>query len=386
MTKTKFDELQQSLGYNHNEDGILLDPEMSKRFAVIGSLMLDWMHVFVVHGIFQLTVGLMLNHFSQRSIGITHKIIHRFVSSFTWPAKFGGKSADGRNVFEKRSSGATYLQCAASEALAVYPVLELFCKLFVVGTYTVVEDAICECYFLLCDVMRMLQNLPNHRVEPTLMGNKIRNFLKKFLAVWGPDEWIPKCHMALHLHRHYLKHLRMLLSCWVHERKHKYAKNVANHLCNTSEPSAFEVPILEDILFHQKDMLSKDSTYPTTSTRLISPRGASEREVMLLQSVFGICSEVFTSNEAATGVIHFHTGDVALAKIDGACGVVHVCAHYSVFGTCISLVCPWTRLTQFLFTAEDEPVFIPTAGLLELCVVSDSITGKTGRYVVPCKF
>lgn len=385
MTATKFEKLQQNLGYNLNEDGILHDMEMVKRFAVISVLMLDWMHVFVVHGVFQLTAGLMLTHFKKRGIGITHKDVHAFVSSFTWPSKFGGKASDGRNVFEKRASDATYLQCSASEALAVYPVFELFCKLFVFGQYTAAEDAICECYFLLCDVLRMLQNLPNKSIAPNIMGDKVRNFCKTFLHVWGVDEWIPKCHMSLHLYLHYLKHQLILLSCWVHERKHKYAKNVANHLCNTASPEAFEVPILEDILFHQRDMLGKASTYPTTSTRLVDPRVASAREAMLLQSVFGVCSAVATSNEAASGVMHFNSGDVALARIDGACVVVQICMHYSVLGTCVSLVCPWTRLSKFSFTAEDEPVFMPTADLLELCVFSD-YPGKAVKYVVPCKF
>ncbi len=385
-TKTNLNAEQQYLGFNIVPDGIVLDERMNKLFPAITSLMYDWMHIFLVHGIFQLIVGLMINHFRRRPIGITHTNIHAFVSTFVWPTKFGGKSADGKDVFEKRSRDATYLQCSASEGLAVFPVFELFCTMFILGKFTEHEDRICECYFALCTVLRTLMNLANKAVPWAKLMELVVKFLKLFLEVWGEDEWIPKCHFALHLPLHLARHL-ILLNCWVLERKHKFAKNTANGLCNTGSPEAFEVPILEDILYHQHDFLSRDDTYPGQGTRLIRGRAAKPKEVDIARTWFGAwIVSASISREAANGVIHFSVGDAALANVGDILTVVEVLAHYDFAGTCASLVCPWTRMSQHVFRTCESTVFIATSELLDLCVYRVHDADPMLRHVVPCKF
>ena len=386
MNKGTFNKEQQYLGFNYVPEGILLDRHMNKLFPIISLVMFDWMHIYFVHGIFQLVVGLMLNRFATLHMG--HSIVHEFVSRFVWPSKWGGKSNDGRSVFEKRSSGAIYLQCQASEGLSVYPIFELFCKLYITNKFTQTEDDICECYYLLCSVIRMLRNLPNHRVDPAKLLDKTVQFLKKFIEVWGADEWIPKCHFAIHVPLHYMKFQRFLLNCWVLERKHKYAKNVANKLCNTNAPEKFEVPILEDILFHQLDFLRKPCSFPTTRTRLVNAQTASRASVQLLQQLFGSTLSIATvlqSKEAANGVIHFHAGDIAFAKVDNEPCVVEIINHYWAVDLTLSLVVPWTRVSTYTFTPSDQPVFVSTTDLIDLCISAPSEVDNV-QYVVPCKY
>jgi hypothetical protein len=62
---------------------------------------------------------------------------------------------------------------------------------------------------------------------------RIERYLQAFKAAFGTDRMIQKFHFALHLPLMLLQ-FGILLSCFVHERKHKIVKQAAKHMKNTS--------------------------------------------------------------------------------------------------------------------------------------------------------
>jgi len=60
MTKTRFGQVEQSRGFNHSLYNILLCEQLVPFLHPISQTMVDWMHVFVVSGVFQCDVGCLL--------------------------------------------------------------------------------------------------------------------------------------------------------------------------------------------------------------------------------------------------------------------------------------------------------------------------------------
>ena len=61
--------------------------------------MYDWMHVYLVGGVFNHEVGLLLNAL-HTELYITNKQIHTFVAGFTWPKWLRGNV--GEKVFREK--------------------------------------------------------------------------------------------------------------------------------------------------------------------------------------------------------------------------------------------------------------------------------------------
>ena len=228
-----------AFGFNHRPDGLLSHPAFGAE--VITTVTFDWFHIYCVHGVANICTGQMLD--ALRSGGWTHQQVDDFVSSFHWPHRLSG--AAPKNLLQKRSVG-DRLTGSASECLNFVVALRVFLVLFVMPACPENMRAKCNAWLQLAKVLDMLAVVNSGKITPVTLQAQIKAHLDATLQVYGSEWWIPKCHMALHLPHHLRAH-GMLQSCFVHERKHKIVKNIANQMLDTSK--AFEKSILEDILF-----------------------------------------------------------------------------------------------------------------------------------------
>jgi len=57
MTRTRYESLEKSVGFNYNKDGILSDPDVLDYFNPIGTITVDWVHNMLQDGVFTTEVG-----------------------------------------------------------------------------------------------------------------------------------------------------------------------------------------------------------------------------------------------------------------------------------------------------------------------------------------
>ena len=79
MTKKDFAQLQQSVGMNWNLHGVLAHRSLGLR----SSLMFDFMHIYLVNGLFHQEVGRLLPKLYEA--GHSFESILSFMESFSWP-------------------------------------------------------------------------------------------------------------------------------------------------------------------------------------------------------------------------------------------------------------------------------------------------------------
>ena len=376
-----FIKLEQCLGMRYNSMGLMASQTLSAELNPISGTMFDWMHVYCVNGIVNLECGLLLHCLSQS--GVSHRHIHAYTQRLVWPFYAGGKGCTGKDVFKKRGSAAANesLKCSASEILAIYSPLRSFLMSHVQpGDDNVLAKAI-QSYFCLARVLDMLTALSKGGITATQLKDAIELHLVSFLQVYDPEWIIPKHHFALHLHRSYQNH-SVLVSCWVHERKHKEVKRYANNLSNTS--SHFESNILESVLQVQLNTLSDPWEFPSADVVLASPRPASEEVRGVVQAASGLQGDVEVSNEVVCQDGHrCSIKDVVVFMLEGATYIGEVWIHARIADRSLSCVSRWDPLGHNRFRATDNPIMISTSCVHRACIYERSNDVAT---VVPYSF
>ena len=113
-----FARLEQSVGMNFRPDGVLMCNELRGIARPVSITQFDWMHVFVVNGIWNLECGLLISELNKN--GVKPSELHAFMSTLIWPASVSSKSACGATAFQKRSTNDEPFKCSASEAVGLY--------------------------------------------------------------------------------------------------------------------------------------------------------------------------------------------------------------------------------------------------------------------------
>ncbi|CAE8739399.1 unnamed protein product, partial [Polarella glacialis] len=380
VSASAFKKLEQSLGFNYRPNGLLHSEKIASVLQPVTMTMYDWMHCYAVSGVYNMEVGLLLGFLA--TIGIGYKDVHLFFQGFTWPLHLGSRGASGKTVFEKRSALSDVLKCSASEALSMYGVLRLFLMMHVVPLVDVGSNVwrACQSYFCVCAVLDLLLNVRTGSVTPVSLHHAVVRHLNAFKAIYGEERMTPKCHYTLHLSDMLRRH-GVLVSCWVHERKHKELKRYANHLDNTSQ--SFETSVLESVLHVQLEALSEPNLLPSTSAHLVSPKLATAELSRTVQHHMANDADVFAAAVAMFRMQRCFRKDVAVVRMEDGTHVAEVWFHVSQNNVCVSCVSPWRGLGNNKFAVEDAPVLILTENIQNTCVYS--ITNSIAT-VAPCNF
>ena len=342
-SKKDFEVLEQSLGVNYSPNGLLFDPACHLKAAE--HTMFDWLHVYLVNGIFQTEVNLLLP--ILKHYGLTHERLSQFFSAFSAPKEHAGILKAAILTFEKCKN--KEWKPSASEVLCTYSLIRLAvldCHLEdehhkVAGTS----------FLLLCKILDLLSLIGKDlHVDHQKLAETILAHLQAFKNAYGEDSLVPKFHYSMHLPR--LLHIHgLLLSCWVHERKHKTLKRWADQLHNAG--SWFEASVLQEATHSSINSL-KD--FQPSACSLVRPKLSSvvklrSADLEFLRSMPNIlvatCANVFG--------LTCHSGDVVLLSSPQGADAV---AEIHVFtmmpdGQMLALCNYWETLGKNRFRAGD---------------------------------
>ncbi|CAE7280048.1 unnamed protein product [Symbiodinium sp. CCMP2592] len=360
VSQKDFQTMEKALGYNYMPGGLLMSnvghniPEM---------IMFDWFHIYLVHGVAGNEVGVLLGRL--RDSGFPEQQIHDFVQSFHWPVQFAG--ADAKSVLAKKREDKTApVKAEASELLNFLPVLQLFLILFVWRDADDSLKSCCHGFFTLCKILRMLRKATQGGLDPAALRGAIKEHCELYLANYGAEYWVPKNHMTMHLPEFLSRH-GLLLSCFVHERKHKLVKRFANNMKNTSR--SYEATVLRETLAAQ--FLAMQDELPQGDVRLIGKRRCTKAMASLIRDVFGNSDGVFQAQAALHGGgFRCSHGDVVRAKHaqEHVVGMIHF--HVEVDGLPLTCMSPWSHVADHMYRVKHESFFINTACIFSACIWS----------------
>ena len=269
-TKKAFSELEVRLGFNYVPGGVLLDRSMREKWKPISMTCFDPMHVYLVAGVFQREMTLLLPLLSAQRV--KEADLHSWCTSFTFPHIHRSSGATAKDVFRKKFEGD--FKATASEVLAVYPLLRA--RFQTINRETMGHDLKMgiDSFYRLCDVLDSLKHAATGSITPLLLREKIEAHLVAFKvpcckfkselykslfsssmcglffmcntwsytraelpsshldvvceASYGVDSYLPKHHYSVHLPLQ-LERFSQLPTCFVHERRHKLLKRCLYH-------------------------------------------------------------------------------------------------------------------------------------------------------------
>lgn len=246
VSKTAFKKMEQALGFNHNRHGLLQSNILTLK--PVSFLMYDWMHTYAVGGLWNVELGSLVAKLSAH--GVTQERLNDELNRFTWPSFLAGRGVTGVNIFSKEDQDGD-IKCSASECLSVYSVIRFILSEFRKNGELEALKQECDSYFRLCRVLDLLVHQKKHGWDPDALRQAIERHLKGYVALY--ERFLPKHHYSLHLPSQCAQH-ETLVSCWVHERKHKEIKRHANLITNTW--SNFERSVIVDAMGDSLDALA----------------------------------------------------------------------------------------------------------------------------------
>ena len=92
-------------------------------------------------------------------------------------------------------------------------------------------------------VMDLLMQVNTGRVTPAMLADAVARHYAAHLVAYGYKLFVPKHHFMLHLPGQ-IARFKMLIACFVHERKHKTVKRWAVPMC-TGNKRNYEQSLLE---------------------------------------------------------------------------------------------------------------------------------------------
>jgi hypothetical protein len=357
LKKGQFTEKERNLGFNLSPHGLLMNARL--RLKSVSTLMYDWMHVYLVDGIVTAEIGAFMDVLSRDKIAE----LHNFVSSFIWPSGLM-RTSGVKTYFEKlRSKGDQAFKGSASQALSLLPVVKTFVCMKVLP---MAEDALklaCQSFLLLCTVISLLMQTALGTVDPVTLLEAIRLHLDSHQVAYGYDHYVPKFHYALHLPL-MLQQARVLIACFVNERKHKEIKRFIPEASN-----GFELSVMEKVVVAQLDYLGNPKNYPCKGATLVEPvQPASERLQGAVHRALGTSGLVESAVSAKNVLCTSSSDDVVHVRHSDDTKVAQVLYHVTVQGECLSCIILWARIDEFVYRRGADPSFIYTDDITGVCI------------------
>ena len=155
--------------------------------------------------------------------------LHAYLQYFRWPKAYAsGRDVCKGSVQDRKTPQDVRPAGSASEMMSVGPVVRKW-LLDVVKPKGVCPAQVAS--LLLCiDVMDLLVHVNSGRVTPAMLADAIAAHYAAHVVAYGYTLFVPKHHYMLHMPDQ-LARFKFLVSCFVHERKHKIVKSCARGPC-----------------------------------------------------------------------------------------------------------------------------------------------------------
>lgn len=370
--KGRFDNMEKALGFNYLPEGALFNDALMQRLhgGPISITQYDFMHIYYVGGIWNTECGYLLERLKKAGV-ISYRGIHDALQPWMFPKHFKSRGITGQGVFKKHTDGEA--KCSASEGLSIYPLIRfLLMELNSDPSKTVLMadpdvTAAAQSYFALCVVLDRLKNLSIHSADE--VSACIKAHLNLRLRAYKHTHFQPKCHFSMHIPQ-FMRRSKKVLSCWVHERKHRELKRYGTATCMSNKTSSYEKGLLQECVLAQCQRL--ETLHLRGPIELVSPSEASDmvrRNVNAWLDSEGL--QVQVSDEVCVnGALFIHSQDIALVCVDGAEHICEVWLHAYVPLRKLHLSCCsiWEPLGNNRFQIVERPMFLQTNQFLRCCV------------------
>ena len=194
MSKQNFEQEETALGLTYNSRGVLWSPTLLSVIKPLSSIMFDWMHIYLVQGLWNMETGFVLKMLQKRKV--TQLQLDIFVSSFKLPSAL---KSSGIDIFEKphkpdkkkkSTPGAEtklHVKGSASEALGVFTIVETFLRLNVYSKddCTPFQRKCCESYFALSAVLKLLMKVARGGIDAGMLHMAIVNHFRIHKDAFG---------------------------------------------------------------------------------------------------------------------------------------------------------------------------------------------------------
>ena len=357
-----FDKLEKSVGINYRPDGLLCDPAFAS-LTPITSTLYDWMHCYVVGGVFNVEVGHLMNCLAAN--GVSNRDVQSFFETLTFPRSLSSRGVTGKLAFKKKIDAGDHFKCSASEALSIYAPLRFFLMSIACDQGSDLQKAITS-FFCLASVLDHLRKTMKGEIDANNLLELIVKHTCYFKSAYGEDSMIPKFHFCLHLPSMLSTH-GLLIACFVHERKHKEVKRVTNNLSNTH--GWFESNILESVIQMHLQDLADDDYMPPVCANLVKPSPAGPDLTALVRNALNTNSDVQTSTTAfVSSFQQCSVHDVVIYDAGEHMAVGQVQFHVCVENICASCITRWEPAGDNTFHVTDDSVLLQTSLIEDVCI------------------
>ena len=332
----------------------------------------DWMHALYVQGCFNTVMFLLVKAFDAEGINDLFPRLETYVAMWNLPKRLGSALALSTIFSAKRETfdrKAKTFKCQASDGLSVTPIIAFFLQHVMMRAGIAV--AACTAFLHLADIADLLLAASTGKVTPALLRDAIKRFLDACIAAGWRAHMHPKFHWLIHLPM-YLHRWGTLLSCFVHERKHKMVKRYSTDIHNTRRN---EWSVLSEVTCHHIAALR--STHVFDFSVCLQPpihQAPAKMKRFVLDAIGDLQvndMEVKTASCARVSLYHMcNTRDVVLvADSDGHTRVAEVWFHASVAGEPCSLISMWEHTGDFGTSASFTNLLLIDADIHNLRTV-----------------
>ena len=237
LSNAAFGELQTRLGWSHVGGSVVLDQRSLAICEPTQHACYDYMHVFVVNGVFNHHVGHLIA--AVKSLAdIRYATLDRYVSEWRWPRALDAKvhaTAGGPFCAKRAKSSwdAGMFKATASECIGLMPVLAMFFNNVAAQSGNAMLSLHVKVFSLLVEIINTIRATARKVVDPGALATKIDEYLGRYERLYGPESMVPKFHCMHHFPK-FIARWGVLPNCWALERKHKAPKRFANEVRNTN--------------------------------------------------------------------------------------------------------------------------------------------------------
>lgn len=250
LSKGDFGKLEKASGMTYHNESLLADAFLRSVIKPVSSLVYDFMHNYLVNGVFNMEAGCLLAA-AKQVCGVTYKDFDKCVrASWTWPrSQEKHKVLDAFSSAREKASSETF-RASASECLMVMPIMRHIVQ-------TVLKDKLpaeSKSFLAVCDIVDA--GVVAKKGLPTVnLTTKIQAHLQAHKACYGEQYIKPKFHLGFHTAAAWSRDSHAM-DTFVHERKHILLKSIAGNIKHTA---SFERSLLTRVLLAQMEDLRSAS-------------------------------------------------------------------------------------------------------------------------------
>jgi hypothetical protein len=388
---------EQAAGFNHHRHNMILDPALDNILQPISQFAHDWMHTMVVHGVWNTVILLLVDAIIfDGKVPDANIQLATYVELWTLPMRMGTSPAHLSDCFSKArwksSRKAKYFKCTASDAISLYPIVACYVQAVFLRAGRCVNE--CRAYLLLAELMDLLVVSPHGTVDDDLLRSTSNRFLHACVDAGWRARMHPKFHWVVHLACE-IRNFGMLLTCWVHERKHKMVKRYSDQVRNTK---IFEKSILSEVICHHLSELERESKFDLRPGLVEPTRKAPRKLVNFLRSILDLPHdgiEYKTSSKARVSKFEVcHRRDVALLRT--LAPAQFTCCEIWSFAQCndepMAIVSIWplsavngAQGTVDVVVTDENVRLVPITDIVVSCTYRRKANGLA-QIIIPCMY